>query len=235
MLSFLHTYSQLLTDADLQQACREGSVIEQDPRGPKVIQLPNGDFLKIFRARRLLSGARLYSHARRFYRNAQRLQQLQIPTVTMKSLYHLPQAGHTAVIYQPLPGKTLRQLIVQDLPRLYPLASELGNFLATLHDKGIHFHSLHSGNVLLMPNDEFGLIDVSDMTIYPWSLMCTTRIRSFARLGKYQADMSALDASFWCAVMQGYQQTSAKAQRCGPRILTTIDYLHGAIRLNTHD
>jgi tRNA A-37 threonylcarbamoyl transferase component Bud32 len=227
MLSFLHTPSQLLTDGELQHAGRDGIIIEQDPRGPKVIQLPNGDFLKIFRARRVLSGARLYSHARRFYRNAQRLQQLQIPTVTMKSLYHLPQAGHTAVIYQPLAGQTLRQLIANDLPRLYPLASKLGHFLATLHDKGVHFHSLHSGNVLLMPNDEFGLIDVSDMTIYPWSLMCATRIRSFARLGKYQADMSALDATFWQTVMQGYQQASAKAQRCGPRIFSTIGYLHG--------
>lgn len=228
MLNVISTPSQLLTDAELQQLCCDGTVIEQDQRGPKVIQLPNGDFLKIFRARRVLSGARLYSHARRFSRNVQRLQSLQISTVTMKSLYHLPQAGHTAVIYQPLAGQTLRQLIADDLPRLYPLASKLGHFLATLHDKGIHFHSLHSGNVLLMPNDEFGLIDVSDMTIYPWSLMCATRVRSFARFGKYQADMSALDATFWRAVMQGYQQTSAKAQRCGPRIFSAIDYLQAA-------
>lgn len=225
MLNLIYTPSQLMTDAELQQICCDGTVIEQDQRGPKVIQLTNGDFLKIFRARRVLSGARLYSHARRFYRNVQRLQSLQIPTVMMKSLYHLPQAGHTAVIYQPLAGQTLRQLMTDDLPRLYPLASKLGHFLATLHDKGIHFHSLHSGNVLLMPNDEFGLIDVSDMTIYPWSLMCATRIRSFVRFGKYQSDMSALDAAFWLALMHGYQQTSAKAQRCGQRIFSTIDYL----------
>lgn len=227
MLTTSYMRSQLLTDCDLQQACRKGVVIEQDERGPKVIQLSNGDFLKIFRARRLFSGARLYSHARRFYRNSQRLQHLQIPTVTIKSLYHLPKAGHTAVIYQPLPGQTLRQLIADDLPRLYPLANKLGCFLATLHDKGVHFHSLHTGNVLVMPNDEFGLIDISDMTIYPWSLMCATRIRSFVRLGKYQTEMFALDASFWQMVMQGYQQASVKAHRCAERIVSSIDYLHG--------
>jgi tRNA A-37 threonylcarbamoyl transferase component Bud32 len=227
MLNFMYTPSQRLSEAQLQQACREGEIIEQDPRGPKVIRLLHGDFLKIFRARRVFSGARLYSHARRFYRNALRLQALQIPTVTMKSLHHLDHAGHTAVIYQPLAGQTLRQLIATDLARLYPLATKLGVFLARLHDKGVHFHSLHSGNVLLMPNDEFGLIDVSDMTIYPWSLMCATRIRSFARLGKYQAEMSALDTTFWQAVMRGYEQASAKAGRCGPRIFSSIDYLHG--------
>jgi tRNA A-37 threonylcarbamoyl transferase component Bud32 len=227
MLTKFCTHSQLLTDTDLYQACRDGVVIEQDERGPKVIQLSNGDFLKIFRARRVFSGARLYSHARRFYRNSQRLQRLQIPTVTIKSLYHLPKAGHTAVIYQPLSGQTLRQLIADDLPRLYRLASKLGYFLATLHDKGVHFHSLHTGNVLVMPNDEFGLIDISDMTIYPWSLMCATRIRSFVRLGKYQTEMSALDTSFWRMVMQGYQQASEKAHRCAQKIVSSIDYLQG--------
>ncbi|WP_024929155.1 hypothetical protein [Methylophilus sp. OH31] len=225
MLNLLHTPSQLLTDERLQQMCREGNIIEQDPRGPKVIQLPDGDFLKIFRARRVFSGARLYSHARRFYRNALRLQALDIPTVTVKSLYHLSHSGHTAVVYQPLAGQTLRQLMASDLARLYPLAAKLGTFLATMHDKGVHFHSLHSGNVLLMPNSEFGLIDVSDMTIYPWSLMCATRIRSFVRLGKYHEEMVVLDKAFWQAAMQGYQQASAKAARCVPSILASIDYL----------
>lgn len=225
MLSLFYTPSQLLTDEQLQQMCREGEIIEHDPRGPKVIKLPNGDFLKIFRARRLLSGARMYSHARRFYRNALRLQALKIPTVTVKSLYHLSHSGQTAVVYQPLEGQTLRQLISNDLARLYPLAGKLGIFLATLHDQGVHFHSLHSGNVLLMPDNEFGLIDVSDMTIYAWPLMCATRIRSFARLGKYHEEMAVLDEAFWQAVVHGYQQTSVNAERCVSRILAKIDYL----------
>ncbi|MFQ6403942.1 hypothetical protein ACIDE9_04190 [Methylophilus sp. 'Pure River'] len=228
MLNLFYTTSELLTDERLQQMCRDGEIIEQDPRGPKVVKLADGDFLKIFRARRLFSGARLYSHARRFYRNALRLQALNIPTVTVKSLYHLSRPGHTAVIYQPLAGQTLRQLMATDLSRLQALAAKMGIFLATLHDKGVHFHSLHSGNVLLMPNDEFGLIDVSDMTIYPWSLMCATRIRSFARLGKYREEMAMLDTAFWQAVMRGYQQASMHAGRCVPRLVENIDYLQGA-------
>lgn len=227
MLSLFYTPSQLLTDERLQQMCREGEVIEEDPRGPKVVRLPNGDFLKIFRARRLFSGARLYSHARRFYRNALRLQALKIPTVTVKALYHLSHSGQTAVVYQPLAGETLRQLMSNDLARLYSLAGKLGTFLATLHDQGVHFHSLHSGNVLLMPDNEFGLIDVSDMTIYAWPLMCATRIRSFVRLGKYREEMTVLDKAFWQSVMRAYQQTSISAASCVPRILTKVDYLQG--------
>lgn len=227
MLDLLFTPSTLLSDERLQEIYREGKVIEQDERGPKVIQLPNGDFVKIFRARRLFSGARIYSHARRFYRNAQRLNALQIPTVAVKSLHYLSHSGGTAIIYEPLAGQTLRQLIATDLSRLTQMAHELGAFLATLHDKGIHFHSLHSGNILLTPENEFGLIDISDMTIYPWSLMCHTRIRSFVRFGKYREEMAVLNTAFWQKVMLGYQHRSAHAKYCAPRIVAAIDYLHG--------
>ncbi len=217
--------STLLTDDRLQALCQQGEVIERDERGIKVMRLDNGDFLKIFRARRWLSGARLYSHARRFCRNARRLQALNIPTVTIKSLHHLSVSGHTAVIYQPLAGQTLRQLMQAELPRLTALAEDLGKFLAELHDKGIHFHSLHSGNVLLTPDNKFGLIDISDMTIYPWPLMCNTRLRSFQRLGKYREEMKVVDTTFWQTMMQGYQQTSAQARRCTASIVSRIDYL----------
>jgi tRNA A-37 threonylcarbamoyl transferase component Bud32 len=226
MLDLLFTPSTLLTDEYLQEIYREGKVIELDERGPKVIRLPNGDFLKIFRTRRLFSGARIYSHARRFYRNAERLKALQIPTVAAKSLHHLTHSGGTAIIYQPLAGQTLRQLIATDLSRLTQLAYELGTFLATLHDKGIHFHSLHSGNILLTPEEKFGLIDISDMSIYSWSLMCSTRIRSFVRFGKYREEMAVLNTQFWQKVMHGYQHTSAHAEYCAPRIVAAIDYLH---------
>ena len=137
------------------------------------------------------------------------------------------------MVYQPLAGETLRQLMSDDLGRLYSLAAKLGTFLATLHDQGVHFHSLHSGNVLLMPDNEFALIDVSDMTIYAWPLMCATRIRSFMRLGKYREDMAMLDKAFWHAVMRAYQQTSISAACCVPRILTKVDYLQGL--LSIHD
>ncbi|MDP8567536.1 hypothetical protein [Methylophilus aquaticus] len=224
MLTLRSTSSTLLTDEMLIDLCQGGQVIEQDVRGLKVVRLSNGDFLKIFRARRWLSGARMYSHARRFYRNALRLQARNIPTVTVKSLHHLPKAGHTAVIYQPLAGQTLRQLMQSELPAIKSLAEKLGRFLAELHDQGIHFHSLHSGNVLLTPDGQFGLIDISDMTIYPWPLRCATRVRSFIRLGKYREEMRLLDATFWRSVMHGYSQ-SPRGNNCADTIMASVDYL----------
>lgn len=71
-----------------------------------------------------------------------------------------------AVHYQPVAGQTLRALIAgacleieSELKALY------AKFLDSLSDKGVYFRSLHLGNVVLMPNHHFGLIDVADMSI----------------------------------------------------------------------
>lgn len=200
---FFHS-SRLLLDRDMDALCAEGKVLEKDPRGIKVVLLTNGNILKIFRARNLFSGTRVYSHARRFCRNAARLDDLGIPTVKIDTLFHLEKSGHTAVLYKPLEGESIRNLVKQDQNRIQQTASRFGVFLSTLHEKGIHFHSLHTGNILLLPNNDFGLIDVSDMTIYPWALNCSTRLRSFKRLCKYQEDFRMLGLNYWQDMLSAY-------------------------------
>jgi tRNA A-37 threonylcarbamoyl transferase component Bud32 len=222
MIEFLKDFyfpSQLLTDNDFNKMCVGGKVLEQDERGVKVIQLTNGEILKIFRVRRWFSGARVYSHARRFCRNALRLRLLDIPTVNVKSLFHLEKSGHSAVLYQPLAGETFRHLVRHDLGRIQTANITFGLFLADLHKKGIHFHSLHTGNILLLPNNQFGLIDISDMTIYPWSLGCSTRIRSFKRLCKYQTDFEVLGKMYWKTMMQAYINASNCSYACVNKLL----------------
>ena len=73
LLKQMFAKSSYLSQVQLELMCATGKIIEQDERGPKVVILKNGDFLKIFRARHRLSATRLYSHARRFHRNALRL------------------------------------------------------------------------------------------------------------------------------------------------------------------
>jgi hypothetical protein len=208
----LYFPSRLLLDHELKAMCEGGKVLEHDERGVKVIQLTNGDVLKIFRARNRLSGTRIYSHARRFCRNAFRLQHLNIPTVKIKALFHLETNGHTAVLYEPLAGESIRDLVHKDIKRIKLTAKTFGCFLATLHFKGIHFHSLHTGNVLLLPNNEFGLIDISDMTIFSWPLFSNTRLRSFKRLCKYKGDIQALGAQYWSDMLEAYFISSS---HCG--------------------
>lgn len=220
MIAFLKDFyfpSQLLTDNDLNKLCAGGSVLEQDERGVKVIQLTNGEILKIFRVKRLLSGANLFSYARRFCRNAKRLKRLNIPTIEIKTLFHFHNSNNTAVLYQPLEGKTLKQMIQSDSFDLVS-AEAIGDFLAALHQQGIHFHSLHTGNVVQTPDGDLGLIDISDMSIYAWPLFCHTRVRSFKRLCRYQDDIRKLGKFFWNQLLDRYFDKSQLSNSCRDKI-----------------
>lgn len=203
----------------LQQA----TVIELDPRGFKVLQLANGNILKIFRLRRTWSFARWFGYAQRFCKNALKLAQMGIPTVQVVACYDItdesvfnglpspipfkpPTNNQTyAVEYTPLQGQTLKaRLQAQQLTEAE--VKQLGEFIAQLHAQGVHFRSLHLGNIVLTPKGEMGLIDVADMRIYPWALWFNTRLRSFRHVTRYAKLNQAFGHYFWQVLIQSYKQ-----------------------------
>ncbi len=210
--------SHLLSKAQFDDMCAQGKVIEQDERGIKVMILANGDFLKIFRVRHLISGAQLYTHARRFCRNAKRLENLNIPTVKVKKLFYFEDNRHAAVLYAPLPGETLKQYLRSDAIDNEALAQKLGQFMAKLHFNGVHFHSLHTGNVVITPQGEVGLIDISDMSMYPWPLLCNTRARSFKRFCRYSEEIKMAGRVFWERLQYHYFEHSLSSPMCIAKI-----------------
>ncbi|MFJ4154481.1 toluene tolerance protein [Pseudomonas sp. NPDC089752] len=152
-----------LTQVDFDQLTRGAQVLEADSHGAKVYLLEDGNFLKVFRRKRLISSALLRPYSQRFVDNAARLAQLGIPTLEVISQHKLDLPGRTAVLYRPLPGRTLLQMSRDDdfswadyLPRLIALVRQL-------HRSGIYFRSLHLGNVVVTPDQRLGLIDVADM------------------------------------------------------------------------
>jgi len=80
--------SEALSAGTFKQMCEQARVLEQDVRGIKVLQLADGNIFKLFRVRRLLSLAHVYSYARHFCRNADGLSALGIPTVQIIKLMH---------------------------------------------------------------------------------------------------------------------------------------------------
>lgn len=178
-------------------------VLEQDAHGLKVLRLANGDILKIFRVKRLISSARFFSYARRFCRNAERLQVLGIPTVFVKELFHLSGSTSTAVLYAPLQGKTLYQLLRQNQLDL-ALSTQLGHFVAKLHATGIYFRSLHFGNVVLTDDGELGLIDIGDMRFLAIDLGASRRLRNFKQFRKAKQGIQLMNVEERRALMQGY-------------------------------
>jgi hypothetical protein len=170
------------------ESLRAGAqVLEADKHGDKVLRLADGNFLKLFRRKRLISSAALYPYAQRFADNAGALQRLQIPCPQIIGVYRVPEISRDAVHYHPLPGLTLRQLIAGDTGKL-ALRSQLGAFISKLHDSGVYFRSLHLGNIVETPEGELGLIDISDMRTQSRSLGKRQRQRNFRHMLRYPAD-----------------------------------------------
>mgnify|MGYP001205216359 CR=1 FL=1 len=192
-----------LTPHDFEKMQIGAEILGKDPRGIKVLKLENGNILKVFRIRSRISSAYLYSYARRFRRNARRLQKLAIPTIKVKQLFHFSDSSNTAVLYEPLAGETLKKLAYTgDLSD--EACAEVGKFIAKLHDDGVHFRSLHLGNIVLTTSGELGLIDISDMSIYPWRLLISTRIRNFKHLWRYPEDIQKLGEEKWPIAERAY-------------------------------
>lgn len=140
-------------------------VLEEDSLGPKVYRLADGNFLKLFRRKRLISSALFVPYSDRFWRNAVRLKDLGIPTLTPLQLYELENSSLSAVLYSPLNGKTLKDVYL-DAPDVFDKhLQSLIDFIRTLHRRGIYFRSLHLGNIVLTPEGTLGLIDIADLSV----------------------------------------------------------------------
>lgn len=191
-------------------ALRNGAdVIEEDGLGPKVLRLKDGSFLKLFRARRWYTSGGFNPYSERFVSNSVQLRQLRIASPSILDLYTLAD-GSSAVRYQPLPGYTLRQALQSlDSSLRESLIERFGKFLAQLHERGVYFRSLHLGNVLLMDDGEFGLIDVADMRLYPSALRNTLRQRNLKHMQRYPQDRSWLFETHFEQLAKGYASAAS--------------------------
>lgn len=187
-------------------------VIEEDGYGLKVARLVDGDFLKLYRRKRLMSSALWSAPAQRFADNARRLQQLGLIAPVIVDTLLIPQRKLNGVRYQPLPGQTLRD----HWRALGPLERDgeierFGAFLGQLHQLGVYFRSLHLGNVLCLPDQTLGLIDLSDMTISGKPLGRWKRKRNLQHMLRYKEDSAWLTQEHRTALLRGY------GQQCGSR------------------
>lgn len=167
---------------------RDGAnVVEADSHGDKVLLLPDGSYLKLFRRKRRLSSATIWPYAQRFADNTLALQERGIPCPNVIALYRIAAIKRDAVHYRPLPGQTLRQLI-QQADATDNLRARFAEFVAKLHGEGIYFRSLHLGNVVLTPENTLGLIDIADLKCQRRPLNKQQRIRNFQHMLRYSLD-----------------------------------------------
>lgn len=180
---------QLLSKEQYESWRTGAEVIEKDRHGEKVLRLADGTFLKLFRRKSWLSKTTLYPPAKRFADNAAALQRLGIPCPKVIQLFRLNDPYRSVVHYDPLAGETLRNLLRNDvgLDQL-ELFARLAEFITHLHDLGVYFRSLHMGNIVLTPDNQLGLIDISDMRCLDKPLSRRMRDRNYQHMLRYEDD-----------------------------------------------
>ena len=207
--SLLSIPVQNLQPEDFERLCADAHVIEADGLGPKVLRLADGRFLKVFRPRRWYTSGSFNPYSERFASNAEQLRSLGIPTPQILGVYRLRDAS-SAVSYTPLPGLTLRQALQSlDNSLRESLIERFGQFMAQLHERGVYFRSLHLGNVLLMEDGEFGLIDIADLRIYPSPLRNALRQRNLRHMQRYPQDRAWLFETHFEQLAKGYASVAS--------------------------
>lgn len=194
-------------DHSTYEVLREGAhVLEADGSGDKVLKLADGRMLKLFRRKRLLSSALFYPYAQRFANNTRALEQRGILCPTVIAVYRIPSIQRDGVYYSPLEGTTVRHLQTS-AEEADALRTQLGAFIARLHEKGVYFRSLHFGNVVLTPENHLGLIDIADLRCQKRTLSDSKRLRNFAHLLRYKEDRTwLLGQDAGDAFLEGYRQ-----------------------------
>lgn len=197
---------RIVTANELQDWLSQGELLEKDSHGPKVVRLPSGLLLKIFRSRRNLLLARLRPDARRFADRAERLQRLGIHTPQLAELLWIDrEKAVSACLYQPLQGEGLDKLFRDARAEFDRLLPQLAVYIHRLHQRGIYFRSLHLGNILLTPDGDFGLIDFLDIRFKRGPLGRHLVQRNFAHLKGYLKRRKVQDFP-WDALIEHYQQ-----------------------------
>lgn len=185
---------------------RDGAIVlEADRYGDKVLRLADGNFLKLFRRKRLLTSAALFPYAQRFADNTKALQQRGIPCPQVLGIYRAPSIQRDLVHYAPLPGQTLRQLL-DECGNAEALREQLGRFVAFLHESGIYFRSLHLGNIVLTPENTLGLIDIADLRAHRLKLGTRLRLRNFRHMLRYPEDRDWLLGDGGTTFLNSYLQ-----------------------------
>jgi tRNA A-37 threonylcarbamoyl transferase component Bud32 len=167
-------------------------ILASDSFGEKVLRLKDGSIIKLFRTKRIISSSFFYPYALRFVNNAAKLTARGIRTVKVIDAFKIPSIKRTAVHYQELEGEILRNHIAHNLMN-EGITRKLAAFVAKLHNEGIYFRSLHSGNIMIAPDNSFGLIDIADMKIKAHPLSIRMRIRNFIHLTRYEIDRNFLN------------------------------------------
>lgn len=199
-----------IPQAEFETLIRDARVLEQDRRGAKVYETPDGRIVKLFRIKRRLSSNLWSPFAPRFATNAKKLAALNLASLTVTDVGWVPHIERQMVVYTKLAGIPLRHFLRTATPdQARACMRNVGSFVAEVHERGVFFRSFHFGNILVQPDDRFALIDILDLWIKRFPLGLWRRRRNLRHLSRYDEDRRAL-REHWESFCEGYQEVSSR-------------------------
>ncbi|MHC4948495.1 MAG: BUD32 family EKC/KEOPS complex subunit [Planctomycetota bacterium] len=200
----------------------EGAVVlGRDRYGRNLLRRPDGRYVKLMRQRsRPLSTAAYRPYALRFVRNTRRLAARGVTTVAVREVFRAPCERRDGVVYDPLPGTDLRAVLAAG--GRDDVLDAFAGFLADLHDRGVYFRALRLGNVLVLPDGRFALVDVADCRFATRPLGPWRRGRNFRPLVGDPVDAALLAPARLDRLVRGYLARAAPGPVARRVLLATI-------------
>jgi hypothetical protein len=188
--------------------------LSADEHGVKVLLRGDGRVIKLFRRKRLISSTLWRPYALRFARASRELAARGIPAVIVEQTARVPTIRRDIVVYRHLPGRCLREALIDSPADRDRLLEATADLLATLHERGVYFRAAHFGNILVRETDgpapvELALIDVSETRFRRGPLPASLRARNFRPLMKYPEDRAALQSFGIARFMSRYRHRTA--------------------------
>ena len=214
-----------ISKTELDRLIKGGTILETEGSLFKVMLLPNRQIVKLFRRKRLISSQIWLKHASSFEKNARELKRRGFVTVEVESVFNVPEVGRQGVLYNILEGDTLRDWIPQQDDDVRQAKFEkFGAFIAEMHRKGILFRSLHLGNVLVLPDGEFGIIDIADMSFRTKGCLSVgQRIRNFHHMDRDNRDRRYLANEAGSKFIQRYIEAAALSDKAKLKITSAFE------------
>lgn len=185
-----------MSSKEYRELADQNKILERDSWGIKVLETADNKIIKIFRLKRLISSAFFFPYALRFKWNSILLKRKGIETVVVTKIVYCREEQRHVLYYKKLAGVSIKSILEKNKHNKV-LLNKLNAYIAMLHEKGIYFRSLHFGNIIVKPDGEFALIDISDMKFFPYKLLINQRIRNWKQVLKYEFEKTIIDRYGW--------------------------------------
>ena len=192
---------EIISRQNLCQLVGEQSMEGIKTELPKVSQTMYGEIVKLFVSKKKwYSSDRYKPYAKRFCDNAHQFNAMSISAPKINKIYFCPEINTHAVFYNKIFGDGLDALTKN---KEYNLLPEAASFIASLHERGVFFRSMHLSNLVYQNNGKIAVIDISDVRFKKKPLSLYVRYRNLKHTLCHREDQLAwrhLDAAHFLQV-----------------------------------